>query len=521
MLGEQGSSKVIRKPCVRQWRTVSIFTTGFLLLPAMATVSEARADSSALRRELLWSSFDCAIDAAVLSFGPIDLLMRGVENEGEPFLHASSDTAALRIVAKDETEGALERINNTLSSLSRAFELFVRGGEQANASATTTTKTTTVVKNDGFEALCDEPSVKETTSKYSFSLFQQGDGSETDPDGIPTRYLKMQGHQRDLAAKALEATLQWRKDYDVDNLLSKPHKKFDLCKSVFPHYFVGRDKENHILFVQRPALLDLDKAQASGLTADDLLLHYVFVNEYLWQILEAEDPLGQMTSVLDMTGIKLGFLRRKDLVSFVKRLVSTMDSHYPQRAHKTLILNAPAWFNTLYKLISPLLRESTKKKIEIHSRGRKQDAALKAYLGEKATDVLPSDIWSVEADDSSSSSSEDDGNETATNAYVSTSVLEQELRLFVSVLCPVVSAYDIIIARQPNLTFCSPLFVLVNVDSGATTRSRRNHDFPRLMGFLPVLPWLCVLYPETESVHNLYMCFVHVRFSQSCVRLCL
>ena len=267
--------------------------------------------------------------------------------------------------------------------------------------------------------------------RYSFSLYQTGDGSETDPDGIPTRYLRMQGNERDLAAIALNKTLQWRRDHDIDNLLAKPHSKFDLCKAVFPHYFIGRDKGNHILFVQRPALLDLDKAKAIGLSMDDLLMHYVYVNEYLWQILEAEDPFGEMTSVIDMTGIKIAVLRRKTLVAFVKKLVSTMDSHYPQRAHKTLVLNAPKWFNVLFKLLSPLMRESTKKKIEIHSRGRKQDAVLKQYLGEKATDVLPADMWST-SETGEDEDSESVSVDTSAEKKFLQNELEQELRSFVS-----------------------------------------------------------------------------------------
>jgi hypothetical protein len=336
---------------------------------------------------LLWSSYDFSVDAAALSLTPIDIFMRGGANE----------------------------------SISSAIE-------DIDTDSTASTETPSVEENN---TQIETISVKENNThkngKYSFSLFQNGDGSDTDPDGIPARYLKMQGNQRDLAAKALEATLQWRREYDIDNLLSKPHTKFDLCKAVFPHYFVGRDKGNHILFVQRPALLDLKRAEANGLTTDDLLMHYVYVNEYLWQILEAEDPFGEMTSVIDMTGIKMGILRRKDLVAFVKKLVKTMDSHYPQRAHKTLVLNAPKWFNVLFKLLSPLMRESTKKKIEIHSRGRKQDAALKTYLGEKATDVLPASMWSTAEEPS-----EDTDLVHSTTEQLFQSELEQELRSFVS-----------------------------------------------------------------------------------------
>jgi hypothetical protein len=381
----------------RNGRTVSLLTTGFLLF----SLSEAHLDSIGLRYEsrtkspvLLWPSYDFSIDSAAL-LGPSALCVRGGANESES---KPEDSIASPTLAGETSSSSPE--TSVQDSATQQAETLRAGGATSKK------------------------------YRYSFSLYQTGDGSETDPDGIPTRYLRMQGNERDLAAIALNKTLQWRREHDIDNLLAKPHSKFDLCKAVFPHYFIGRDKGNHILFVQRPALLDLEKAEAIGLSMDDLLMHYVYVNEYLWQILEAEDPFGEMTSVIDMTGIKIAVLRRKTLVAFVKKLVSTMDSHYPQRAHKTLVLNAPKWFNVLFKLLSPLMRESTKKKIEIHSRGRKQDAVLKKYLGEKATDVLPADMWST---------SETGDDENTESVSVDTSAerflqneLEQELRSFVS-----------------------------------------------------------------------------------------
>jgi hypothetical protein len=374
---------------------MSFLTTGFLLF----SLSEAHVDSTDLRHEsitsaqiVLWSDFP--IDSAAL-LGPIALCVRGGANESESIPEGSIAGTTLTRESSSSSPQTSAKDNAT-----QQIETLRAGG---------------ATRKNG---------------RYSFSLFQTGDGSETDPDGIPTRYLKMQGNERELAAIALNKTLQWRREHDIDNLLGKPHTKFDQCKAVFPHYFVGRDKGNHILFVQRPALLDLDKAEKNSLSTDDLLMHYVYVNEYLWQILEGQDPFGEMTSVIDMTGIKIAILRRKDIVAFVKKLVSTMDSHYPQRAHKTLVLNAPKWFNVLFKILSPLMRESTKKKIEIHSRGRKQDAALKKYLGEKATDVLPADMWST----SETNGDEDTESVDSSAEKFLQNELEQELRSFVSTI---------------------------------------------------------------------------------------
>ena len=115
--------------------------------------------------------------------------------------------------------------------------------------------------------------------------------------------------------------------------------------------------------------------------------------EYLWQILEPDaDQL--MTSVMDLKGISLSLLGKPDLLGIVQMFVSVMDSHFPQRGHKMLLINSPKWFGTVYKLVSPLLREETKSKIFIYSKGKKQDEALKTLLHECGGDVR--DLTSIE-----------------------------------------------------------------------------------------------------------------------------
>jgi hypothetical protein len=260
-----------------------------------------------------------------------------------------------------------------------------RGGQldqhETNQVATeTTVETTTTLTIEKTE----KPDY--STSPYAFSLFQEGDGSQEDPDGIPTRYLKMQGLRRDNAKKALEATLIWREANDIDTILARPNTKFDVCKRVFPHYFCGRDDTNHVILLQRPGLIDLGVAEANGLTGDDLLYHYVYEMEYLWQILEPT-PNGTMTSIIDLVGLNFSVLTKRELVNVVQKFCSTMDAHFPQRSHKTLLINSPKWFGAIYKLISPLLRESTKQKISILSKGKAQDEALKNLLSECPIDL--------------------------------------------------------------------------------------------------------------------------------------
>jgi hypothetical protein len=56
-----------------------------------------------------------------------------------------------------------------------------------------------------------------------------------------------------------------------------------------------------------------------------------------------------------------------ELMGFVMQFVGMKSANYPQCSLRTLLVNAPRWFGSMYKIFKPLLRESTKAKIEIYN----------------------------------------------------------------------------------------------------------------------------------------------------------
>jgi len=244
----------------------------------------------------------------------------------------------------------------------------------------------------------DQPNGKQTKEEqpqWHYTFYQLGDGHESDPDQIPNRYMKVQKGNRAAAKAAMEKTKSWREENDIDGILARPHPKFDQCKTLSPHFFAGRDSKNNIIFYQSPAVVDLKRATKNDVTSDDLLMNYVYVLEYCWNILEeprgppTEEKPYLMTSIIDLTGLNLSLLRKRKLIGFIGKFVSTIDAHFPGRGYKTMLLNAPQWFGTLYKLITPILRDTTREKIAIYSRGKEQTQALEELLGTEATKFLP------------------------------------------------------------------------------------------------------------------------------------
>ena len=245
----------------------------------------------------------------------------------------------------------------------------------------------------------------ETENAFIFTLNQPGDGHEKEPF-IPRRFIKTEKGNVENANAAYKATLSWRTSNDVDSILGRPHPTYDIFKKVVPHFFFGPDSSGHIIFCQRPGLLRLELLPLNNVTREEFLMHYVYILEFCWNVLEPH-PDQTMTSILDGTGLNLRTVQK--LLSFIKvsdvpasidyakkailcllfnhshaikDITIMMSRHYPQRSHKTLIINAPSWVGTIYKLISPVLRESTKEKISIWKGGVGQEEVLKAILGD-------------------------------------------------------------------------------------------------------------------------------------------
>ena len=133
-----------------------------------------------------------------------------------------------------------------------------------------------------------------------------------------------------------------------------------------------------------------------------------------------------LTSVIDMDGVGFRTAFDPERRNFILRFISVMSENYPQRSFRTLIINTPKWFGGLYRLAKPLLRESTRKKIEILIRGPNQDKVLRKYLGAALPPTL---LFSGSGDKESQSTG---SSHQVGDMSVPKSALEHQLREFVS-----------------------------------------------------------------------------------------
>ncbi|KAG9144128.1 hypothetical protein Leryth_013772 [Lithospermum erythrorhizon] len=83
--------------------------------------------------------------------------------------------------------------------------------------------------------------------------------------------------------------------------------------------------------------------------------------------------IGTCIKVLDMTGLKLSAFELKQLLT----VISTIDDlNYPEKTETYYIVNAPYIFSACWKVVKPLLKERTRKKVQVLS-GSGEEELLK------------------------------------------------------------------------------------------------------------------------------------------------
>eukprot|EP00775_Hariotina_reticulata_P007831 gene7831-8028_t len=168
------------------------------------------------------------------------------------------------------------------------------------------------------------------------------------PD-IKQRFLDANSGNVKAATQQAQRTHTWRQTWQVDSVLDRPCPQEPLFHQAFPTYtLLDENAEGHaVIYVP--------------------LEHVVALyNEYLVKVAAPKPlPAGGQVQIYDLSGFKLSFFNLQMFTLF-KMLVRFI-SYYPGRAHASLVINAPAYFAYPWKLMSALLDEKIKQRINVVS----------------------------------------------------------------------------------------------------------------------------------------------------------
>lgn len=209
--------------------------------------------------------------------------------------------------------------------------------------------------------------------------------NDADEKDMPDRFLHAEGGNRERAVARWRQTLEWRRQHNVDTILEMPHPKFRTIKAHWPHFYHKRTKQGHPVYIERLGGIDIPAMEREGVSMEDLLRHYVYITEYLWEEL-APAPDAKGFTILDCKGVNLRDARGPAM-NFIRKATAFQSSHYPERMYRMFLINTPSWFSLVWSVVQTFVDKNTKAKIHIYS-GDDYKAKLLEYID---ADSLPAE----------------------------------------------------------------------------------------------------------------------------------
>uniref|UniRef100_A0A8C5MVV4 SEC14 like lipid binding 1 n=1 Tax=Leptobrachium leishanense TaxID=445787 RepID=A0A8C5MVV4_9ANUR len=183
------------------------------------------------------------------------------------------------------------------------------------------------------------------------------------------RFLRARDFNIDKAREIMCQSLTWRKQHQVDYLLSTWDPP-----QVLQDYYTGgwhhHDKDGRPLYVLRLGQMDT-KGLVRALGEESLLRHVLSINEEGLRRCEENTnvfgrPINSWTCLVDLEGLNMRHLWRPGVKALL-RIIEVVEANYPETLGRLLILRAPRVFPVLWTLVSPFIDENTRKKFLIYA----------------------------------------------------------------------------------------------------------------------------------------------------------
>lgn len=175
------------------------------------------------------------------------------------------------------------------------------------------------------------------------------------------RYLRATKWNQAQSEKRLIATLLWRREFGVWDRLTPDHISPE--NETGKQIILGYDKEGRTCQYLNPGRQNTDPSHRQ-------VEHLVFMLERAIQLM----PPGQETLAL-LINFKTSGTRSNTSppISQAKEVLNILQTHYPERLGKALIINMPWMVVGFFKIIKPLLDPVTKEKLKFNE-------DMKAYV---------------------------------------------------------------------------------------------------------------------------------------------
>jgi hypothetical protein len=193
------------------------------------------------------------------------------------------------------------------------------------------------------------------------------------------------------AYAALQSAAEWRRAAGMVDLLHQPQPDFETIKRSYLHGALGwsRRRDCLVLFQADGAWRrGYAELRGAGVTDDQLLRHLVFCCDYSYAELDPRrEPHGRGITVVDLSELRMADVAG-DAFRFISAAAAVLGANYPGRVRKIFLVNAPAWWGLVWRVVSPLVDAGTREKMAVFPRSD-QAGMRAALLQDIDEEVLP------------------------------------------------------------------------------------------------------------------------------------
>eukprot|EP00619_Florenciella_sp_RCC1007_P013275 CAMPEP_0205913912 /NCGR_PEP_ID=MMETSP1325-20131115/6873_1 /ASSEMBLY_ACC=CAM_ASM_000708 /TAXON_ID=236786 /ORGANISM="Florenciella sp., Strain RCC1007" /LENGTH=322 /DNA_ID=CAMNT_0053280873 /DNA_START=17 /DNA_END=985 /DNA_ORIENTATION=- len=231
-------------------------------------------------------------------------------------------------------------------------------------------------------AVTKSESVHKPTCRFIMTLraYSWGDLAQDEPKEkakvelkCPVRFFRMTRGDMEAANMFWNKTIEFRTETQPEQWLGKPRPGFKLIKQQFTHFYHKRDKQGRMVYYEalnspRNAFKEL---KTHGIGVDDVVQHMTFMTEFTHRVLNddydevGKEPLktGQLIKIVDIQSLGLGDVGG-DVSQYFNK-IGALGKNYPERIDKILVINVPAGFGMIWKIVAPMLDRNVRERISI------------------------------------------------------------------------------------------------------------------------------------------------------------